>query len=81
MKLFNSSKHGQELIIIAAIIAVIAGFFCLKHYKGRAYASGQLACMADCTQINGNFRRYNHNAFSGDQCICQAHKSIYNIWN
>jgi hypothetical protein len=81
MKLFNSSKHGQELIITAAIIAAIAGFFFLKQYKNQAYEAGQAACMADCSQIKGNFRRYNHNAFSSDQCICQTNKSIYNIWN
>ena len=81
MKLFNSSRHGQELIITAGIIAVIVSLFFLKQYKGQLYQSGQNACIADCTQVNGNFRRFNHNSFSSDQCICEVEQSISNIWN
>lgn len=81
MKLFKSSGHGQELIIGASVIAIIIGFILLKQYNQRLFIPGQNACMADCSQVNGSFRRYNHNIMSVDQCICLVNDEIRNIWN
>jgi len=81
MKFFKSSNHGQELIIIAAIAVILGSYFFLKRYKRQLYEPGQAACIADCSQVNGNFRRYNHNIFSVDQCVCIVRGQIRNIWN
>lgn len=81
MKFITSSKHGQEMVILASIIGAVLFFFLLKRYQFQVYVPGQNACVADCTQVKGNFRRYNHNIFSTDQCICLLDEKISNIWN
>lgn len=81
MKLFTSSRHGQELIIVAGFVVIAAALLMLKKYQTRLYEPGQLACMADCSEANGSFRRYNHNILSGDQCVCKVQGQIRNIWN
>ncbi|MDA1080043.1 MAG: hypothetical protein O2840_05135 [bacterium] len=81
MQLFKSSRHGQELIIFAGFVLLLASFLVFKKYQSRLYEPGHLACMADCSEIKGNFRRYNHNILSGDQCICKIGEQIQNVWN
>jgi len=81
MKYLKSSRHGQELIILTGIVAAVFVFFFLKDYQRRLYEPGESACVADCTEIKGNYRRYNHNIFSGDQCICLLDNQVSDIWN
>jgi hypothetical protein len=81
MKFITKSRHGQEMVIIACIIGIALVLYFLKRYQFSVYIPGQNACIADCTQIEGNFRRYNHNIFSADQCICLLDNNINNIWN
>ena len=81
MKFLSSSRHGQELIIGTVLVLLILGMLYFKRYQNRLYEPGQTACVADCTEVKGNYRRYNHNIFSGDQCICLLDNNISDIWN
>lgn len=81
VKFITQSKHGQEMIIITVLALLVAGFFMLKHYQSQLFTPGQNACMADCSSVQGNFRRYIHNILSVDQCICERRGIVSNIWN
>lgn len=81
MKFITDSKHGQEMLIVAGLLILVAAFLSLKHYKSRLYLPGQNACIADCSRADGGFRRYIHNMLSADQCICELDDGIGNIWN
>jgi len=81
VKLQHHSKVGHEILIITGVVAVIVGLAALNRYQQRIYEQGLAACIEDCSHANGGFRRYFHNLFGNEQCICSQNQQVGDIWN